>query len=122
MPRFFMKSVAHISVFLIRYDQTFMEKHLLILLKNIFTAAVLLLGGLTVKGQASLGGKITDIKSHSPIADARVIIADLNLSASSDSLGYYHLKKIPAGFYLVEVTHPGYGPATHACIHHYHEP
>jgi len=108
MPRFFMKSVAHISVFLIRYDQTFMEKHLLILLKNIFTAAVLLLGGLTVKGQASLGGKITDIKSHSPIADARVIIADLNLSASSDSLGYYHLKKIPAGFYLVEVTHPGY--------------
>jgi len=58
--------------------------------------------------QVSLAGKITDSNTHSGIAGAKIHIADLNLSANSDSLGNYHIKNIPGGYYLVEVTSTGY--------------
>src|ERR1700722_13773934 len=85
-----------------------MNKRLLTLLKNILPIAALLLTGFAARGQVSLAGRITDSKSHARIAGASVIIADLNISAGSDSLGNYHLKDIPAGYYLIEVARAGY--------------
>src|ERR1700729_3038378 len=85
-----------------------MKRYLLILIKNILPVAVFLLTGLAAMGQASLAGKVTDSKTHAHIPGATIRIADLNLSANSDSLGHYQLKNIPAGYYLVEVEHTGY--------------
>jgi len=60
------------------------------------------------RAQVSLTGKITGGKNHSHLAGAVVSIADLNVSAGSDSLGNYYLKNIPRGTYLVQVSLTGY--------------
>jgi len=71
-------------------------------------ALLFLLTGFAAHSQASLSGKIADSKTHGVIPGAIIRIADLNLSASSDSLGHYQLKSIPSGYYLVEVERAGY--------------
>jgi iron complex outermembrane receptor protein len=83
-------------------------KQLHTLSKYILLIAVFLMIHFFANAQVSLAGKITDSNTHSGIAGAKIHIADLNLSANSDSLGNYHIKNIPGGYYLVEVTSTGY--------------
>jgi iron complex outermembrane receptor protein len=66
--------------------------------------------------QVSLAGKITDNQTHTAVAGAKVHIADLNISASSDSLGNYHIKNIPGGYYLVEVLSTGFATKIESII------
>jgi len=97
-----------ILMLLLRYYLNFMKKQLHFLFKYILPAVVFFVSSLTANGQASLGGKITGKKNHAGVAGATVSISDLNISAVSDSIGGYHLKNIPPGYYLVKVSATGY--------------
>lgn len=55
----------------------------------------------------SLTGKVTDKTGHA-IPGATVYINDLKLGAATDTSGYYTLKNLPSGTFLVEVRSVGY--------------
>jgi len=76
--------------------------------KYIFLLPLFLAVHFFADAQASLAGKITDSKNHLGLAGATVHISDLDISATSDSIGNYHIKNIPGGYYLVEVVDIGY--------------
>ncbi|WP_417431211.1 TonB-dependent receptor [Halpernia sp.] len=54
--------------------------------------------------QNSISGKVLDINTNTPIANAKITITDLHNSIQSDSAGNYHFSNIPAGTYLIEAT------------------
>ena len=58
-------------------------------------------------GQGSIGGAVTD-KQHTPLSDVNILILELNKGTSSDKLGRYTIKNIPAGNYTVVFTSVGY--------------
>jgi iron complex outermembrane receptor protein len=62
----------------------------------------------TLHAQSSLSGKITDKTDRQPIPNATIAIPDLHLFITSDSLGGYHLEKIPAATYQVQVNMLGF--------------
>lgn len=79
-------------------------------------AVVVFVSCLAAKGQAFLSGKITGSKNHVGISGASVNISDLNISAGSDSLGNYQFRNIPAGYYLVSISAPGYATKIESVI------
>jgi iron complex outermembrane receptor protein len=61
--------------------------------------------------KSSLSGKVTDAKTGLPVSGASIEFSDLKLGASSDTSGYYKIKNIPSGKFLVEVSSVGYSSA-----------
>jgi len=83
-------------------------KQIRVAAKHILLFSLCLMTHFFAEAQVSLAGKITDGKNHSGLAGVLINIPDLNMSASSDSLGHYQIKNIPRGYYLVEVGITGY--------------
>ena len=57
-------------------------------------------------------GKVIDQNTHKPIAGASVLIPDLKIGTSADANGFYELKNLPGGKYLVQITAIGYASVT----------
>ena len=57
-------------------------------------------------------GKVTNKKTGKPIAGVSITIPDLKTGTSTDTNGIYHLKHLPNGKYLMQVTAMGYGSIT----------
>src|SRR5436190_184377 len=62
----------------------------------------------TLQAQSSLSGKITDKTDKQPIPYATIAIPDLHMFTTADSIGNYHLEKIPAATYQVQVDMLGF--------------
>lgn len=60
------------------------------------------------KANTSLSGKITDVKTGTPLPGASVFIHDINKGAVSKADGSYEFNNIPAEKYLIEVSYVGY--------------
>lgn len=61
---------------------------------------------------AFLSGKISEKGTQKPLAGASVYIHDLKLGAIADSVGYYEIKNLPRGTYLIEIHSVGYKAVT----------
>lgn len=59
-----------------------------------------------------LTGRITDKRTNKPVAGATISIPDLQIGTSTDENGYYELKNLSDGRYLVQVTAVGYADFT----------
>lgn len=64
--------------------------------------------GKVVSIQITFSGKVTDAKTGEPLAGASVLFPDLKLGTSADNLGKFVFANVPAGHYLIEVSHIGY--------------
>ena len=71
------------------------------------------MGSLSLSAQKILSGKITSLKTGSPIFAASVSINDLKLTVITDTAGNYKFKNLPNGNFLVEARCVGYKSATH---------
>lgn len=71
--------------------------------------AVLFVSGVvSAQTKLSITGKVTDARTHEPLAGATIYLPDLRRGAASDAAGIYSITNIPAGRYLVEISHLGY--------------
>jgi iron complex outermembrane receptor protein len=84
-------------------------------LKSVVAVLILTMSvfGARIKASATLlngkiSGKITDKNTGRPIAGATVSIPDLKAGTSTDANGFYTLKNLPRGKYLIEVNAMGY--------------
>jgi len=72
-----------------------------------------LVGFLTLNAQNNiLKGQISEQKTKTPLPGASIIIPDLQLFCVSDTNGYFSLKSLPTGTYLVQVKYTGYKTIT----------
>jgi iron complex outermembrane receptor protein len=60
----------------------------------------------------SLSGRITEKGSGKAISNATIYINDLKLGVAADSAGFYSLKNLPSGNFLVEIRSVGYKAIT----------
>lgn len=79
----------------------------------LFLVTVVVLLGTSVAMAAApyfgkITGRVTDKTTNKPIAGATVSIPDLQIGTSTDENGYYELKNLSDGEYLVQVTAIGY--------------
>ncbi|HET9745770.1 MAG TPA: TonB-dependent receptor [Chitinophagaceae bacterium] len=58
--------------------------------------------------QISVSGRITDATTGEPLPGSNVLFPDLKLGTSADNLGKFLFANVPAGHYLIEVSHVGY--------------
>jgi iron complex outermembrane receptor protein len=63
-------------------------------------------------GQGSLQGRVTEDSKGMPLAGASVYIPDLKTGVVTDTGGYYSLKQLPTGTYLMEIGFVGYKTLT----------
>ena len=76
----------------------------------VFVVTQVLANGIT--GNSKITGRITDKTTGLPIAGATISIPDLKIGTSTDTKGFYVLKQLPKGEYLVQVTAMGYASVT----------
>lgn len=69
---------------------------------------VLFLISADIKAQNRLTGVVNDGHNNRALKGVKISLPDINLSATSDSLGRYDIKNIPGGAYLVEISLQGY--------------
>jgi iron complex outermembrane receptor protein len=74
----------------------------------LFVTLIFFWGNIFSQSKYSFSGKITDARTGAPLAGASIYFADLRTGAASNNEGVYNLSTIPAGKYLVEITHLGY--------------
>ena len=78
--------------------------------KNVFFLfALLFIQNIHAQTKSTFTGKITDQKTGLPLPNATIRIHDVNRDAIANENGDYKTSSIPAGNYLVEVSHIGYG-------------
>lgn len=65
---------------------------------------------LTVLGQNSLWGRVTDQASQEPLVGATIYLPDLRQGASTNAQGEYQIHNLPKGRFLVQVRMVGYSP------------
>src|SRR2546428_2283684 len=58
--------------------------------------------------QFTLSGKVVDSKSKQELTAANVVIKNTNLGAQTNSQGYFELKKLKAGKYILSISFVGY--------------
>ena len=58
--------------------------------------------------QAAFTGKITDAKTGEPLDGASILFPDLKLGTHADNSGKFQFAHLPAGHYLIEISHIGY--------------
>ena len=82
----------------------------------IFTHILIMvaIAGVKAAPTGKITGKVTDKLTGQPIAGANIEIPDLKIGASTDAAGFYDLKNLPNGKYLIQVTAMGYGSLTQA--------
>ena len=56
----------------------------------------------------SISGRVTSFKTDSALPGATIYIADLKKGTAADENGFYALKSIPAGTYIIQTGHVGY--------------
>jgi hypothetical protein len=61
---------------------------------------------------AQIRGRVTDVATGQPLADARVYLAAGNVAAVSSASGDYSLLDVPAGTHEMRVERAGYAPAS----------
>jgi iron complex outermembrane receptor protein len=66
--------------------------------------------GTPVNGKIT--GKVTDKNTGLPIPGATVSIPDLKTGTAADANGFYELKNLPAGKYLIQISAMGFGSLT----------
>ena len=64
----------------------------------------------SLRAQTELSGNVTIIKTGTPMPNASVYIQDLKIGAVTDANGYYDLKNLPLGTYVIEAHMAGYKP------------
>ncbi len=64
------------------------------------------------EAQNELKGKITNEKDKSALANTSIYVADLKLRTISDAEGNYKISNLPAGTFLIEVSHVGFASLT----------
>ncbi|MFI5187358.1 MAG: TonB-dependent receptor plug domain-containing protein, partial [Chitinophagales bacterium] len=77
-------------------------------MKRLLLFAVFAAVGVLCYAQNEIKGKIKESNSGQPIEGSSVYIPDLKIGAVSDSSGFFSIKKIPQGTYLVDVSVVGY--------------
>lgn len=55
-----------------------------------------------------LSGRIVDIETSDPLANATVVIRELGKGATADEQGYYYFESLPPGKYTLELSFAGY--------------
>jgi len=65
-------------------------------------------------GTSKITGTVTDKITGKPVAGATITIPDLKIGTSTDANGFYVLKNLPAGKYLIQISAMGYGSFTKA--------
>ncbi len=73
----------------------------------VFTIIFIILSK-NILAQTQLSGAVKDAKNNLPLDGATLTIPDLKLRAVSDSLGYYSIKNISEGNYVIEISSVGY--------------
>ena len=58
--------------------------------------------------QVAFSGKITDAKTGEALPGANISFPDLKIGTHADNSGRFQFAEVPAGHYLVEVSHVGY--------------
>jgi iron complex outermembrane receptor protein len=58
--------------------------------------------------QIRFSGKVTDAKTGEPLPGSNLLFPDLKLGTAADDLGKFVFANVPAGHYLIEVSHVGY--------------
>ena len=58
--------------------------------------------------QAAFTGKITDAITGEPLSGASILFPDLKLGTHADISGKFQFAHLPAGHYLIEISHIGY--------------
>lgn len=76
--------------------------------KNILSLFLGLFLGFLGYSQNTLSGKIVDLATNKPIANAKVTIVDLHKSTQTDEMGNYHFSDLPAATYVVETNVKNY--------------
>ncbi|RYF98200.1 MAG: TonB-dependent receptor, partial [Chitinophagaceae bacterium] len=79
-------------------------------IKSIVFLLVIILANHTSFSQTRsiLHGKITDARTGSPLAGATILLHDINRNAIANDSGEFKTSFIPAGEYLVEISHIGH--------------
>ncbi|MEO5563387.1 MAG: TonB-dependent receptor plug domain-containing protein, partial [Chitinophagaceae bacterium] len=78
-------------------------KQLIFLFTTIF-----FLGNVFGQSKLSFTGKVTDAKTHEPLAGATIHFPDQRTGIATNNQGVYKFSSLSAGKYLVEVSHLGY--------------
>jgi iron complex outermembrane receptor protein len=78
------------------------------ILKNLFTAFIVLLLPVMAAAQFSISGKVTDKQTGDALPGATVSIQKPLTSVVTDVSGKYRLENLPAGTYMVKVTYIGF--------------
>ena len=79
--------------------------------RNVVSVALLLvLTATEAIGQAELQGRVLARGSRQPVANAEVAVPRLEARVVTDSLGRYHLTKLPRGEHLVVTRATGFRP------------
>ncbi|SFI13327.1 TonB-dependent receptor [Halpernia frigidisoli] len=76
--------------------------------KNILSLILGLFLSVLGYSQNTLSGKVIDITTNTPIANAKITISDLHNSTQSDASGNFKFMDIPSSEYLVTATVPDY--------------
>ena len=79
--------------------------------RYIYIGLILFFIQITVSGQNSLSGRITDRETGESLPGAAIYLPDIKMGTVSDKEGHYTLKDLPGTFILVQVTYLGYKAA-----------
>jgi iron complex outermembrane recepter protein len=58
--------------------------------------------------KTQVSGKVTDLKTGEPLAGASIILSEIKMGTTTDSLGNYSLLNVPFGHTIFEVSYAGY--------------
>ena len=107
-PLFYFFESTFLKAFLVRAKVLFinLEKH--IKMKFLFSSIILIFITVLAIGQNSLKGVITDQQSQATLPGANIYFPDLKKGSTTDLDGFYEIKDLPAGSFLVEVSYLGY--------------
>ncbi|MDF2434921.1 MAG: iron complex outerrane recepter protein, partial [Mucilaginibacter sp.] len=78
----------------------------------VISASTMVAAAKTIKGDGNITGKITDKITGRPIPGVTISIPDLKVGTSTDANGFYVLKQLPKGEYLIQVSAIGYASVT----------
>ena len=78
----------------------------------VLTTGVLLFCTFYISAQSifTIKGKIIDAFSNVEIIDATITLQDTEISVKSNLNGEFQLEHVPAGNYILEITHTNYQP------------
>lgn len=78
------------------------------MLRSIIYTIIFYFISFQASAQITFSGKITDAKTGEGLAGTSILFPDLKMGAYADNAGKFHFANVPAGHYLIEVSHIGY--------------